>query len=267
MSIVGDRDSRLTASQMRGLAKYLGLKLKLSIAYHPQTDGESERFHSTLLKMLRCFVDKYHRNWSEQAAMLYAYQNTVHTATGYTPHMLLFGWSPRDLRAPLVSTETSGNKDVDLWLRSRKRDFEKASHSLEAARAAMIRAQTASEKHHTYQEGDLVKVSTRVLPLRSTSTQVPKLAPKWIGPFTVLSVQDKVVRLKMPETCKFVHDKFNVLDVRPWLHSEEHTVEVDYPQVQPHPSLHPIVQILDRKQYGRMPKEPASLLDLSLIHI
>jgi transposase InsO family protein len=263
LSIVGDRDSRLTASQIRYLTKFLGLKLKLSTAYHPQTDGETERFHSTLLQMLRCFVSRYQNDWSSHIpAMLYAYHNTVHTATGYTPHMLLFGWSPRDLRAPLAAEEKSGDKDVDLWLRSRRRAFEKAQVSLEAARAAMIRAQKHADNYHTYEVGDQVKVSTRVLPLRATSTQVAKLMPKWIGPFTVESVQDKVVRLKMPETYKHVHDKFNIIDLRPWLHSEEHTVEVDYPPVEPHPTLNPVVQVLDRKRYGRAPLKPASLLDI-----
>jgi transposase InsO family protein len=59
-SIVGDRVSRLTASAMRALAKHLQVKLKLSTAYHPQTDGESERFHKTMLQMLRAFVNHHH---------------------------------------------------------------------------------------------------------------------------------------------------------------------------------------------------------------
>jgi hypothetical protein len=73
---------------MRSLATYLGLNLKLSTAYHPQTDGESESVHSTLL---RCFANKYYHDWSLRApAVLCAYHNTVHTATGYTPLLLLF---------------------------------------------------------------------------------------------------------------------------------------------------------------------------------
>ena len=60
-SINGDLDSRLTASQMRALCKYLQVKLKLSVAYHPQTDGTSERFHSTMMQMIRAFVSDNHR--------------------------------------------------------------------------------------------------------------------------------------------------------------------------------------------------------------
>ena len=91
---------------MRKLTKQLQVKLQLSTAYHPQTDGQSERFHSTMLTTLRAFVNHHHSDWSEHIpAMLYAYHNTIHTATGYTPHMLLFDWSPRDLRAPVLSAD------------------------------------------------------------------------------------------------------------------------------------------------------------------
>jgi hypothetical protein len=58
-----------------------------------------------------------------------------------------------------------------------------------------------------------------------------------------------------------VHDKFNVIDVRPWLHSDR-TLDVSYPAVAPHPALNPIVQILDRKPYGRRPRVIASYLDI-----
>ena len=121
-SIVSDRDSKITASAMRKLTKHLQVKLQLSTAYHPQTDGQSERFHSTMLTTLRAFVNHHHSDWSEHIpAMLYAYHNTMHTATGYTPHMLLFGWSPRNLRAPVLSAAfaggmvSSGDKDIDVW--------------------------------------------------------------------------------------------------------------------------------------------------------
>ncbi len=56
-----------------------------------------------------------------------------------------------------------------------------------------------------------------------------------------------------------MHDKFNIVDV---LHAEERAVEFDYPAVEPHPALNPVVQILDRKRYGRAPLRPASLLNI-----
>jgi transposase InsO family protein len=267
-SITGDRDSRLTASQMRALCKFLGMKLKLSVAYHPQTDGTSERFHSTMLQMLRAFVSDNQRNWSEHIpALLYAYHNTIHTATGFTPHTILFGWNPRDIRAPLLSGVhddhdlNSGDSDIDAWLKSRAHALRKAQVSLEHAREAMIRAQKASDKPHVYKVGDLVKISTDALPLRIEASQKPKLMPKYIGPLLVVSVSDKVVKVQLPASYSQVHDKFNVLDVRPWLHSDR-SLDVSYPPVSPHPALNPIVQLLDRKPAGRRPRGIASLLDI-----
>jgi hypothetical protein len=267
-SITGDRDTRLTASQMRALCKFLGLKLKLSVAYHPQTDGTTERFHSTMLQMIRAFVSNNHKDWSEHIpALLYAYHNTIHTATGFTPHMVLFGWNPRDLRAPLLSGESvdpemcSGDPDVDEWLRTRAHALRKAQVSLENAREAMIRAHQASDKPHVYAAGDLVKISTNALPLHLHSTQKPKLMPKYIGPMLVVSASDKVVQVQLPSSYSQVHDKFNVIDVRPWLHTDR-SLDVSYPSVAPHPALNPIVQLLDRKPYGRCPRHLASYLDI-----
>ena len=92
----------------------------------------------------------------------------------------------------------------------------------------MIRAQKTSEKPHVYVAGDLVKISTRALPLHLGGTQKPKLMPKYIGSMLVVSVSDKVVQVKSPEAYDQVHDKFNVLDVLPWLHLDR-SLDVSYP--------------------------------------
>ena len=89
--------------------------MKLSTAYHPQTDGQTEQCNSTLLQMSRGFVQKYHTDWPDHIpALLYAYHNTVHTATGYTPdpHELLFGWSPpTSMWWRTVAALTHANRD------------------------------------------------------------------------------------------------------------------------------------------------------------
>jgi hypothetical protein len=156
---------------------------------------------------------------------------------------------------------SSGDLDVAAWLRSRSNALRKAQVSLEYAREAMMRAQKASDHPHVYSAGDWVKISTRALPLHLTATQKPKLMPKYIGPLTVVSASDKVVQVKLPASYSLVHDKFNVIDVRPWLHSDR-TLDVSYPAVAPHPALNPVVQILDRKPYGRCPRVIASYLDI-----
>ena len=131
-SIVGDQDSRLTAGEMKALCRGLCIKFNLSVAYHPETDGQTEQFNSTVLQVLRCFVNKYRTNWPLHIpALLSAYHITVHTATGYTPHSLLFGWSPRDLRAPLhASAMSCDDHDIEQWLHERKSEFKQAQLSM-----------------------------------------------------------------------------------------------------------------------------------------
>ena len=240
-SIVGERDTRLTTGQMKALCRGLCIKLKLSTAYHPQTDGQTQQFNSTVLQMLRCFVDR-HTGWPQHIpALLYAYHNTSHSATGYTPHSPLFGWSPRDLRAPLCTSATCGDSDIEQRLHDRKPGFKQAQLSLDAARDAMIRAHKAAAIPTEYKVGDRVKVSTNALPVRCPSTVSEKLQPKYIGPFTVLSVDGKVLHLQLPKAYSKVHDKFNVEQVRPWLHFADCTVDPDLPDLQPHHSSRPCV--------------------------
>jgi hypothetical protein len=64
-SILGDRDSRLTAKKMRALCSFLGTRLINSTAYHPQTDGQTENFNRILITALRALVNKYHTDWEE----------------------------------------------------------------------------------------------------------------------------------------------------------------------------------------------------------
>ena len=211
--------------------------------------------------MLRAFVDEYHSNWESMIpALLYAYHNTVHSATGYTPHHLMFGWTPRDLRAPLISGVTSDFPHISEWAKSRASDFQAAKLHIEHAQAAMIRAHKASDNAHVYQPDDLVKVSTRALPIRMTSTQTVKLLPKYIGPFRVTEVVNPgAYRLDLPATYVAVHDVINQEYLRPWFQSPGRELTEDFPDVQPHPELNPVVQILDRKRHGRAPRSAQPL--------
>ena len=179
-SIVGDRDTRLRAREFRALCSSLQVRMKLSVAYHPQTDGATEIFNKTFIRLLRSWVTAYGAAWTEGIpALRYAYHNTVHTATGYTPHFLLHGWAPRDVRAPLAHFEPSEHPAVDAWLAQRAKHFASATSRLERARTRMIAAQNASAESHKYCKGDLVKVSTRVLPLRDDHCRASCIPNGW----------------------------------------------------------------------------------------
>jgi hypothetical protein len=257
--ITGDRDTRITASESRKLFRYIGVKLQLSVAYRPQTDGQTERFNRVFLEMLRGYVNQYHTDWPAHIpAVVYAYNNTVHSSTGYTPHRLLFGWCPRDIRAPL-SCVRSEYADVESILTRYKTDFAKAKVSLEQARQRMIKAAKASPNAFEYKVGDLVKISTRTLEPQAPDSQVKKLQPKYLGPFTVTALVGSSVKVDLPNSFSpLIHDVFNVHDIRPWLSVDGFDVSLPYTH---DPAQNPVVAVLDRKAApGRVPKKLDSLL-------
>ena len=115
--------------------------------------------------------------------------------------MLLFGWAPRELRVPLLVADA--------------REF-----------PAVISS-------HEYAPGDLVEVSTRVLPVRCSTTQSAKSLPKYIGPFSVVEVVNPgAIRLQVPDSYAATHDVFNVSDLRPWFKLADRGLDVEYPEVQ-----------------------------------
>ncbi len=63
--IISDRDVRFTASFWTELMKILKIRSNISTAFHPQTDGQSERSFRTLQEILRCFVSYTQRDWSK----------------------------------------------------------------------------------------------------------------------------------------------------------------------------------------------------------
>ena len=91
-SILSDRDPRFTAHFWRALWDQLGTKLVMSTAYHPQTDGQTERANRTLEEMLRSYVNITQSDWDEHLSVLeMAYNNSKQISTGFSPFYLNTG--------------------------------------------------------------------------------------------------------------------------------------------------------------------------------
>lgn len=84
--IISDRDSKFTSNFWKSLLKVLQCKLALSTAYHPQTDGLSERFHRTILQVLRTYVGVNQSDWCQYIKQAeFSINNTLHVGTKFTP--------------------------------------------------------------------------------------------------------------------------------------------------------------------------------------
>src|SRR5690606_40659264 len=82
-SIVSDRDAKFTSHFWKELHRLMDVKLAMSTAFHPQTDGQTERANQTLETILRAFVDQRQTNWDLLLpAAEFAYNNSVNPSTG-----------------------------------------------------------------------------------------------------------------------------------------------------------------------------------------
>jgi RNase H-like domain found in reverse transcriptase/Reverse transcriptase (RNA-dependent DNA polymerase)/Integrase zinc binding domain/Chromo (CHRromatin Organisation MOdifier) domain/gag-polyprotein putative aspartyl protease len=106
-SIVSDRDPRFTSMFWQCLWKKLGTKLAMSTAYHPQTDGQTERANRTLEDMLRSYVDLNQDDWDDcLVAAEIAVNNSINISTKETAFYLNSGQHPRFI---FDSMDFSGN--------------------------------------------------------------------------------------------------------------------------------------------------------------
>ncbi|KAD2804657.1 hypothetical protein E3N88_38034 [Mikania micrantha] len=86
ISIISDRDARFTSNFWKSLQKSLGTRLDMSTAYHPQTDGQSERTIQTLEDMLRACVVDFGNSWETHLPLVeFSYNNSYHTSIKAAP--------------------------------------------------------------------------------------------------------------------------------------------------------------------------------------
>ncbi|GJU45256.1 putative nucleotidyltransferase, ribonuclease H [Tanacetum coccineum] len=103
VSIISDRDSHFTSRVWQSLHKSLGTQLNLSTAYHPQTDGQSERAIQTSEDMLRACLIDFRNGWFRHLPLVeFSYNNSYHTSIKAAPFEVLYG---RKCRSPVCWAE------------------------------------------------------------------------------------------------------------------------------------------------------------------
>lgn len=95
MSIVSDRDKVFTSLFWKEFFKGLGTSLTYSTAYHPQTDGQTERLNQCVEAYLRCMCHQQPKRWSKWVPMAeWWYNSSYHSAIRMTPFEALYGYYP-----------------------------------------------------------------------------------------------------------------------------------------------------------------------------
>ena len=241
--IISDRDPRFASKFTRELCRIVGIEQNILTAYHPRTDGQSERTNQWLETFLRFVTDYKQQDWASHLPMAqFAHNNWPSDTTRKSPFFLLMGYN---LRADWHHA-TSPLPQVTLRLDQFKEAREQA-HTL------MIKAQESWVKHRDtpkYKNGDLVWLEGRNLHL---SQPTPKLAPRRHGPFKVVQVMSPVnYRLELP-TQWSIHPVFHIDLLTPYQETITHGANYLHPppDLVDNEEEYKVEKILDSRLFGR----------------
>ncbi|GJR55649.1 putative reverse transcriptase domain-containing protein [Tanacetum coccineum] len=227
VSIISDRDGRFTSRCWQTVQKALGTRLDMSTAYHPQTDGQSERTIQTLKDMLRACVIDFGGNWDVHLPLAeFSYNNSYHSSIQCAPFEALYG---RKCRSPVLWAEISESSLIGPELVQETTDkVVLIKEKLKAARDRQKSYADNRRKPLEFEVGDrvLLKVSPWKGVIRFGTKG--KLAPRYVGPFEILERIDPVAYpLRLLEELRSVHDTFHVSNLKKCLADANMHVPLD----------------------------------------
>jgi hypothetical protein len=247
-SIVSDRDPRFTSRFWKSLHEALGTNLKLSSAYHPQTDGQSERTIQSLEDLLRVCVLEQGGTWDSYLPLIeFTYNNSYHASIGMAPFEALYG---RRCRTPLCWFESG--ESVVLGPEIVQQTTEKVKLIREKMKESQDRQKSYHDKRRKdleFQEGD--HVFLRVTPVTGVGRALKskKLTPRFIGPYQISErVGTVAYRVGLPPHLSNLHDVFHVSQLRKYVPDPSHVIPRDDVQVRDNLTIETLpVRIEDRE--------------------
>jgi len=212
-SIILDRGAQFAANLMKELNQILGIKTRLSTAFHPQTDGQMEQTNQELEQYLRMFIDHQQEQWPEWLGTAeFAHNNKVNTSTKVSPFRANSGRDPRMGFKMRKQGKLEGAKEFT----------ERMKEIQEEAQAVLKKAQEEMKKQadrkrgevEEYRVGDLVLLSTKDLKWQIEGRRIEKLTERFVGPYKIKRViSTNVVELELPKMVK-IHLVVNMSRIR-----------------------------------------------------
>jgi transposase InsO family protein len=213
--ILSDRGSLFTSQYWSDFAYEARVKHKLSTAFHPQTDGQTERMNQTLEQYLRCYCSEAQDSWAEMLAHAeFAVNNSVHNATRMSPFSVLYGWNP-EIRGPPIRDELHEERVPAAGERARqmREAHDTLAKRWSEAQESQVKSQNKRQKPMQFKVGDRVLLSTKNLRLPGAKK---KLSARFVGPFQIRDVVgSQAYRLALPTSYK-IHNVFHVSLLELW---------------------------------------------------
>ncbi|GJT72513.1 putative reverse transcriptase domain-containing protein [Tanacetum coccineum] len=219
ISIISDRDSRFTSRFWQLMQEALGTRLDMSTAYHPQTDGQSERTIQTLEDMLRACVLDLEGSWDVHLPLVkFSYNNSYHSSARCAPFEALYG---RKCRSPIMWAEVGEGQLIGPKLV--QKTTEKISQIKDRLKAARDRQKSYANKRRKtlkFSVGDYVLL--KVSPWKGVVHfgKKGKLSLRFVGPFEIIkkkcladpTLQVPLYKIRVDAKLNFVEEPVEILE-------------------------------------------------------
>jgi len=211
-TIISDRGPQFISAFWNEFTRILGIKLKLSTAGHPQTDGQTEIANQYLDQKLRPFVNYFQDNWSELLPMMdYATATLPSDSTGFAPTQVEMGYLPRTSfdwdrpTEPITVREKLSREEAQQYVKRLESAWKVARENIMKAQQSMEKQANKHRREPDFDVEDSVWVSTK-----NWRTERPsrKLDYQMAGPYKILEKVGHSYRLDLPRSIR-VHPVFS----------------------------------------------------------
>ena len=198
---------------MKELNNLLEIQTKLSTAYHPQTDRQTERINQELEQYLRVFIDHRQEQWPDSLGMAeFVYNNKIHMATKISPFKANYGQDPR---MGFEGRRKEKYKAAGKFVKRIKKIQKEAKAVLGKAQEEMKKFTNRKQREREeYRIEDLVLLSMKDLKWQMKGRRSEKLTEHFVGPYKVKGVvSSNAIELKLPKSIK-IYSVVNVSRVQ-----------------------------------------------------
>lgn len=257
-SIISDRDTIFVSSFWKKLFKSMGTQIKLSTAYHPQTDGQSERVNQCMEMYLRCLTGQKPKYWSQWLSLAELWYNTsYHSVIGMTPFKPLYNQEPVSLNYQLAAATNPG---VKKFMQDRAQVQQLLKENLIKSQERMQWYANKKRYDMHFEVND--EVFLKLQPYRQSSVVLrknQKLAARFYGPYKVIKrIGAAAYQLDLPIGSK-VHNVFHVSQLKKRICNDK-VIQTELPGVteERDMKIEPVA-VLDRKLVKKGNK-PATMI-------
>jgi hypothetical protein len=211
---LSDRGSQFTSRFWQKLHESLDTKLNFSSAYHPQTDGQTERTNQVLEDMLRAYALKHGCSWDKSLPYAeFSYNNSYQSSLKMSPFEALYGIM---CRTPLYWDQTGERQFFGPKIIQETE--EQVCMIRENFRIAQTRQKSYADNRRRpleFEVGDHVYLKVSPIHGMRRIKVKGKLSPRFIGPFKILKrVGEMAYHLELQDHLSDVHDVFHVSQLK-----------------------------------------------------